>query len=124
MDTGAEWFVIGTPGMMSVEQEGLGSDSLANGPNTASERRMHTPVRPAAVKRRSNIHDEEPDTKKIILDDGDENTVEDKGLELDEVCARKEDEDVVCRSIPGRNLHGVYSNETPSSRPTGNRWSC
>ena len=96
MDTGAERFVIGTPGKTSVEDEGLGSDEVANGPNTSSERRLHTPVRPAAAKRRSSIHDEEPDTKKTIRDDGDENVCEDKGLDLDEVRARREDEDIVC----------------------------
>ena len=72
---------------------------------------MHTPVRQAAVRRRSNIHDEEPDTKNIILGDGDENVGEDKGLVLAEVRARKEDEDIVCGSILGKNLHDAYSNE-------------
>ena len=88
MDTGAESFVIRTPGKMSLEDEGLGSDDLADGLNTSSERWLRTPVWRVAVKRRSNIHDEEPDAKKIILDDGDENMGEDKGLDLDEVRAQ------------------------------------
>ena len=91
MDTGAEKYDIGTPGKMDAEDEGSGSDDFADGPNTTSERRLHTPVRPAAVRRRSNIHDEEPDTKKIIRDDGDENMEGEQGLDLDEVRARQED---------------------------------
>ena len=90
---------------MSVEDEGFGSEDLADGSNTTSECRLHTPVRPAAVTRRRNrnIHDEEPDTKIMILDDRDENTGEDKGLDLEEVRARREDVDIACRSIPVRN---------------------
>ena len=37
--------------------------------------------------------------------------MEDKGLHLDEVRARRGDEDIVCRSILGKKLHDVYSNE-------------
>ena len=67
---------------------------------------MHTPVRPPFVKTRSNIHDEEPDTDNTnILDDGDEKMGEDKSLALDGFRARKEDEDILCRSILGKNLH-------------------
>ena len=68
-------------------------------------------MRPTAVKRRSNFHDEEPDTKKIIRDDGDENMEGEQGLDLDGVRARQEDEDMVCRHVLGQNLHDVYSNE-------------
>ena len=72
----------------------------------------HTPVRPVAVKRRSIIHDEEPDTKNIVLDHGDENIGEkSNGLDLDEGRAWKEGEDIECRSISGRNLHHVYNDE-------------
>ena len=39
MGTGAEKCDIGTPGKMSAEDEGPGSDDLADGPNTTSERR-------------------------------------------------------------------------------------
>ena len=64
---------------MNAEDEGLGSDDLAD-----------TPVRPAAVKRRSNIHDDEPDTKQIIRDDGDEKMEGEQGLDLDGVRAGQE----------------------------------
>ena len=57
------------------------------------------------------MHDEEPDTKHIILDDDDENMEGDQGADLDEVRARREDEDIVCRYVLGKNLHDVYSNE-------------
>ena len=96
---------------MNVEDEGLGSDDLADGPSTTSERQLHTPVRPAAVKRRSNIHDEEPDTKKFIREEDDENMEGGPGLDLDEVCARREDEAIVCQHFLANNLHDVYSNE-------------
>ena len=124
MDTGVEKYDIGTPGKMSAEDKGLGSDDLADGPNTTSERRLHTPVGPAAVKRRSNIHDEEPETKNIIRDDSDENMGEDKGLDLAEVRTRGEDEDIVCRSILGKNLNKVYSNERLHLAAMGSRWHC
>ena len=63
------------------------------------------------MKQRSNMHGEEPDTKHIILDDDDENMEGDQGADLDEVRARREDEDIVCRYFLGKNLHDVYSNE-------------
>ena len=56
MGTEAERLVIGIPWKMSVEDEGLGSDGLADGPNPTSERRLHTPVRLAAVKRSYKEH--------------------------------------------------------------------
>ena len=94
---GAEKYDIGTPVKMDAEDKGLGSDDLAHGPNTMSDRRLHTPVRPAAVKRRSDINDAEPDTKKIIRDDDDENMEGKRGIDLDGVQAQREDEDIVCR---------------------------
>ena len=42
---------------------------LDNGPNLVSERRVQTPVCNVPMKRRSDTHDEEPDTKKIICGD-------------------------------------------------------
>ena len=97
MDGGTEKYDIGTPDKMEDDEEGLGSDDLADGPNTTSERRLHTPVTPAAVKRRNDIHDEEPDTTKIIWDDDDENMEGGRGADLDEVRAQREDEEIVCR---------------------------
>ena len=111
MDTGADKYDIGTPGKMSAEDEGLGSDDFADGSNTTSDRRLHTPVRLVAVKRRGNIHDDEPETKKIIRDDDDENMEGDQGLNLDEVRVRQENQEIVCRHFRGKNLHDVYSNE-------------
>ena len=43
------------------------------------------------MKRRSDIHDEEPDTKKIIRDDDDENMEGERGVDLDGVRAQQED---------------------------------
>ena len=57
------------------------------------------------------MHDEEPDTKKIIRDDDDDVNMEgERGVDLDGVRAQREDEDLVCRYFLGKNLHDVYSN--------------
>ena len=79
---------------------------LDDGPNSISERRMQTPVRSAPVKRKSNIHDEEPDTKKVICGD-----LTDEDLDIDSLRARREDEEIVCKAVLGRDLHDVYSNK-------------
>ena len=55
-----------------------GADDLDDGPISVSERRSRTPVRAPPAKRKKNIHDEEPGTKKIITgemsdDDDDSN---------------------------------------------------
>ena len=65
MDTGPEKVEIGTAGKASVQD----GDELAEGPNTSSEKRLRTPARPLATKRKTGIHHEEPDVKKIVLDD-------------------------------------------------------
>ena len=44
------------------------ADELDDGPNTTSERRMKLPVRAPATKRKKNIHNEEPATKRSIID--------------------------------------------------------
>ena len=98
---GAERFNIGSP---AREKDG-GGDDLEDAHTLVSERRVKTPVRPPASKRRSVVHDEEPDTKRIILGDmseegeaGDEDIGE--GIDGDSIQVRREDE---------RILHGAWS---------------
>ena len=70
---------------------------LAEGPNSVSERRVRTPVRQAPVKREIGVHDEEPDTKKNIVDDDED--MPDDPAELSAVQARREDEDIICKAM-------------------------
>ena len=65
--TGPEEFHIGSPAQDQDQQE----DELDEGPNMESERRFRSPVRNPATKRKSDepVHDDEPGTKKIVLDD-------------------------------------------------------
>ena len=56
-------FDIGSPGKQDRME---GADDLDEGPITVSERRFRTPVRAPPVKRKKNVQDEEPGTKKII----------------------------------------------------------
>ena len=55
-----------------------GAYDLDDGPIAISERRFRSPVRAPPVKRKKNVHEEEPGTKKIITDemsdDDDDNT--------------------------------------------------
>ena len=43
------------------------ADELDGGPNISSERRLKSPVRTPATKRKKNIHVEEPSTKRSIV---------------------------------------------------------
>ena len=109
---GAERFNIRSP---SREKDG-GGDDLEHAPTLVSERRVKTPVRPPASKRRSVVHDEEPDTKRIILGDmSDEGEAGDvdigDGIDVDSIQARREDEIILHRAVLGENLHDVYSNK-------------
>ena len=98
-------FNIGTPGKDSNHDEG----EFVEGPNNTSKRRLRTPIRADAVKRRLDVHDDEPDLKKIILDDGMSSDDGDMGVDAVSVRARKEDEEILSKAILGRNLHDVYS---------------
>ena len=78
MNVEPEKFEIGTP----TKSEANDDDELAEGSSNMSERRIKTSVRGPATKRRSAIHDDEPGTKKIIIDDGEdiiEDMVDDSG---------------------------------------------
>ena len=62
------------------------------------------------------VHDEEPDTKRIILGDmSDEGEAGDvdigDGIDVDSIQARREDGIILHRAVLGQNLHDVYSNE-------------
>ena len=77
---------------------------------------MHTPVWPPATERKTGINDEEPDVKKIILDEDEDNNEENMGVDLIAVRARKKDEDIVCRALLGKNLHDIFSNKKDQAR--------
>ena len=102
-------------GVPSREKDG-GDNYFEDAPTLVSERRVKTPVRPPASKRRSVVHDEEPDTKRIILGDmSDEGEAGDvdigDGIDVDSIQARREDEIILHRAVLGQNLHDVYSIE-------------
>ena len=84
-----------------------------DGPAKGTDRRFRTPERKPAIKRKELIHEEEPDTKKIIREyygieiDG----YYDGGADVDAIHARKEDLLILSRAILGKSLHEVYSNE-------------
>ena len=57
-------------------------DDLDNGPMRRTERRVRTPARAPPVKRRVGGHEEEPETKKLLID-GDNN-----GAQTHQTCQR------------------------------------
>ena len=56
-------------------------------------------------------HDEEPDTKIVILDDYGVDDMDNDGLDIRALQARHEDEMFLSKSILGHDLHEVYSNQ-------------
>ena len=83
-------------------------DGLDDGPNHASERRLKSPVRAQAVKRKKNIHIEEPATKRSIIDELSED--EPNGMDADSLQAKNEDMRIIGKAMLGQNLHEIYSN--------------
>ena len=84
------------------------ADELDDGPNISSGRRMKSPVRAPATKRNNQIHNEEPATKRSIIDelsddDGD-------GIDVDSLRAKLEDMLIIGRALSGQSLHDIYSN--------------
>ena len=101
---GPDEHYIGSPIKNDDFDEDMGDkeEELDDGPNSTSERRVKSPVRAPAVKRRREVHIDEPDTKKIILG---ELTDEDVGdVDLDSIRAKKEDMNIVSNAILGRSL--------------------
>ena len=96
---GGERFLIGTPGRPDDDM-GVQQDELEEGPNVVSERRLQSPARAPATKRKVGIHDEESSTKVIIRDDGDD-AMGGQGVDIDAVQARRDDEEILCRAILG-----------------------
>ena len=86
-------------------------DELVDAPGSSSDRRVLTPARKPAVKRKENIHTDEPDTKKIILDDPEIEQEVTSGMQLNEIMAKREDEIILNKAILGHSLHEVYSNQ-------------
>ena len=70
--TNADNFQIGTPAKNDDDDMGMEEDELEEGPNTVSERRIKSPERKPAVKRKVGVHEMESGTKMIIRDDGDD----------------------------------------------------
>ena len=92
----AERFDIGSP----AREKAKGGRDIEDAPTLVCERRVQTPVREPASKRRNVIHDEEPDTKRNIVGDrsdkGEEIDVDiGDGVDVDSIQARREDEDLV-----------------------------
>ena len=107
-------FDIGTPGRTINDDMNIDGDELDEGPNIASEKRVKTPVRAPATKRKIGVHDEEQPTKVIIRDDGDDEVMVDEAAKMecvDSVRARKEDEEILCKAILGKSIHETYSND-------------
>jgi hypothetical protein len=102
---GPEQFDIGSPSKAGGSEA---SDELDDGPTMVSEKRMRTPVRAPPIKRRSAVHIDEPDTKKIItghLTDDEDNDL--RMTDLDAIAARCEDEWIACQAVLGKDLYEV-----------------
>ena len=54
------------------------------------------------------MHDQQPDTKVIIRVDEEVNEA-DMMESVDSIRARRQDEEIVCKAVPGKNLHDFYS---------------
>ena len=103
---GPERFLIGSPEKGVKEDD---SQEFDDGPTSVSERKVRTPMRNSAPKRKESIHSEEPDTKKIILGD----LTDDEDGDMADISAieeRRVDEKIVSQAILGKDLHDVYSN--------------
>ena len=74
---------------------------------------MHAPVRKAPTERRRAIHEEESDTKKVILGDM-----------ADEEREESDDERIVCMAAIGKNLHDIYSYKRTAMARTGRAPRC
>ena len=84
------------------------ADQLDDGPSISSERRMKSPPRAPATKRKKKIHNEEPATKRSIID---ELSDEDRdGIDVDSLRAKQEDMRIVSRALIGQSVHEIYSN--------------
>ena len=84
------------------------ADVLDDGPNHTSERRLKSLVRAQPMKRKKNIHIEEPATKRSIIDELSED--EANGMDADSLQAKHEDMRIIGRAMLGQNLHETYSN--------------
>ena len=84
------------------------ADELDDGPNHVSERRMTSPARAPPIKRKKNIHNEEPATKRSIIEELSDN--EPDTMDADSLQAKKEDAHIISRAMLGQNLHEIYSN--------------
>ena len=83
-----EEFHIGSPMKENGIDEDMGEDDneLDDGPVTASERRVKSPTRAPATKRKKTIHAEEPDAKKSIAG---ELTDDENDLDIDSHWAKQ-----------------------------------
>ena len=84
------------------------ADELDDGPNHPSERRLKSPTRAPPVKRKKNIHIEEPATKRNIIEELSEG--EPANMDADSLQAKHEDMRIIGRAMLGQNLHETYSN--------------
>ena len=87
---GSERFDIGSLAREKVE----GGHDLEDAPTLVSERRVQTPARAPASKRRSVVHGEEPDTKRDMCgdmsDEGEGVYVDiSKGIDIDSIRSRR-----------------------------------
>ena len=91
--------------------ERIEEEALVDGPAGSSDIRLQSPVRRSATKRGSRIHEDEPDTKKTIWDDGeDANVKSEDSEELLILKAKEEDRIIIFNAVLGRNLTEIYSN--------------
>ena len=88
-----------------------GAHDLDDGHIAVNERRFRTPVRAPPVKRKNNVHEEEPGTKMIITGEMSDDDSNMKMDELNMINEKRTDEMIVSQAIIGKNLHDVYSNE-------------
>ena len=60
------------------------------------------------MKRKKNIHIDEPATKRSIIDELSED--EANSMDADSLQLKHEDMRIICRAMLGQNLHEIYSN--------------
>ena len=80
-------------------------DELDDGPNVSSERRLKSPVRAPASKRKKNIRIEEPATKRSI--DGELSDDKDDSIDIDSLWTKQEDMRIISRAMLGHSLHEI-----------------
>ena len=95
-----------------VDEDVVEEEALVAIPSNKTHKRLKTPERSKPVKRSRGFHDEEANTKRIMLDDDEmEEEANNDGIDVDSIKAKKKGQDILFHAIPGHGLTELYSNE-------------